>query len=278
MRFVRALALVFAVTLVVACKVRIVVPEGGDVSSQSGAFNCKAGETCTIDVVDIFFEETFVATPAQGYRFHAWKKWPGKKNGFCGGRTIPCELSTAGFDASPALMSILEGDDIFYLQPIFKKTATTGSCTPAATSYNLALSGGDTAKVGTSLATGDLAFGREDLAGPIESLIIVDKCSTISPAPAAFPPGDPRNTASFNTADPDNSFVMVVSDATVSMAIVKNAVSYRYACATGVNVFVDCGGLDFNVATKTLKMTKVKVENTDTGSLLTINGTIVWNN
>jgi len=69
---------------------------------------------------------------------------------------------------------------------------------------------------------------------------------------------------------------MVVSDATISMAIVKNAVSYRYACATGVSVFVDCGGLDFNVGTKTLKMTNVKVENTDTGSVLTMNGTVSW--
>jgi len=173
MGFVRCLVLIFGVTLLVACKVRIIAPEGGDVSSQSGAFYCKAGETCTIDVVDVFFDETFVATAAEGYIFHSWKKWPGKKNGFCGGKADPCQLSTAGFDASPALMGILEGDDIFYLQPIFKKTSTGGSCTPATTSYKVTLSGGDTAKVGTSLATGDLAFGREDLAGPIGSLIIV---------------------------------------------------------------------------------------------------------
>lgn len=280
MDIVRWFVLILAVVTTVSCKIRIVVPEGGKVSSESGAYNCKSGKTCNIDVVDIFFDETFTATPSKGYKFKSWKRWSGKKKGFCGGNSKPCRLSTSGFDAFPVLMSVLESDDVFYLKPLFKKTATACSAggSSASTSYTLSLSGSETSQVGTNLKTGGLAFGREDLTGPIDSLIIVDQCSTISDAPAAFPPGDPMNVASFNTADPDNTFVMVVSDAAISMSIVKNAVPYRYACDSDFDVFMDCGGLDFDVQTRTLTMTNVTVENTDTASVLTLNGTVVWAN
>ncbi len=196
MGFNRCLVLAVTILLIVSCKVRIVVPQGGDVVSQSGALHCASGKTCNIDVVDIFFEEVLVAEPALGYTFKSWKRWPGSKNGFCGGQSMPCALTTAGFDAFPALLAVLGSNQVFHLRPVFQKAAA--ACTPGTTSYNLALSGAETTQTGSSLKTGDLAFGRVDLTGPIDALIIVDECSTISTAPAAFPPGDPRNTASFN--------------------------------------------------------------------------------
>jgi len=277
MDFNRFLVVLVAVLMLASCKIRIVVPEGGDVSSVSGAFSCQAGDTCDIDVVDTFFDEVFVANAAPGYTFQSWKRWRGSKNGFCGGSKKSCGLSTAGFEAFPALVSVLQSNSVFYLSPKFNKANSAGNCSSTVTSYNLTLSGGDTAQVGTSLITGDRAFGRRDLTGPIDALIIIDECSTISTAPAAFPPGDPRNVASFNLDDPDNTFVMVVSEAAISMSIVRNATPYRYACDSDFNVFMDCGGLDFDVPTQTLTMTNATVENTDTGSVLTINGTVRWN-
>ncbi len=70
---------------------------------------------------------------------------------------------------------------------------------------------------------------------------------------------------------------MVVSEAAISMSIVRNAVPYQYACDSDFSIFMDCGGLDFDIATQTLEMTNVTVENTNTGSVLTIDGTVVWN-
>lgn len=277
-RLTRCTVLAVAALMVVSCKLRIIVPEGGSVTTQSGAYSCGSGETCNIDVVDFFFDQTFVAKPAQDYKFKFWRKGDRR---FCGASPEPCQVLTTGLDVNEDLGQVMRSffessDEIFYLQPVFEKKSTAVGCTPAATSYSLTLSGGDTAQLGTSLKTGGLAFGREDLTGPIDALIMVDECSTIPDGPTAFPPGDPRNIASFDIADPDNTFVMVVSEAAISMAVVKNAVSYRYACDSDFNVFMDCGGLDFDASTKTLTMTNATVENTDTGGVLTINGMVVW--
>lgn len=275
MDFSRYLVLVVAVVMVASCKIRIVVPEGGDVSSVSGAFNCQAGNTCDIDVVDVFFDEVFVADASPGYTFKSWKRWKGSKNGFCGGGTSTCALTTVGFDAFPALVGVLQSENVFYLSPVFKKGAT--SCSAGTTSYNLALSGSETSQVGTSLITSDVAFGRRDLIGPIDGTIIVGDCATIPTAPALFPAGDPRNLASFTVADPDNAFVMVVADSVISMTIVKDAMSYQYGCDSNFSTFIDCGGLSFDIPSQTITMNNVTVENTDTGAVLTMNGTVIWN-
>ena len=57
-RIIIVLGLLFSVP---ACKLVITVPEGGTVESLSGAYSCDAGQTCTIDVVDTFFDESFTA-------------------------------------------------------------------------------------------------------------------------------------------------------------------------------------------------------------------------
>ena len=162
----RCIVLVIAVLMVVSCKLRIIVPEGGSVKTQTGAYRCAAGQTCNINVVDFFFDRTFIAEPASGYEFRFWKKADRR---FCGGKNEPCRVFTAGLDANEdlavAMMSFFESDEVFYLQPVFRRRASATGCTPAAT-YNLTLSGRDTAQVGTSLETGDMEFGREDLTGP----------------------------------------------------------------------------------------------------------------
>jgi len=120
----RLLIALLALALLAGCKVKITVPEGGRVVSQSGAYTCSAGKVCVIEVNDIFFEETFVAKPASGYRFVKWRK---RKRGFCGLKSKPCRLPTTGFGGSEALMAILESDQVFYLEPVFEKISSGGS-------------------------------------------------------------------------------------------------------------------------------------------------------
>lgn len=98
------------------CKIHIKAPHGGTVRSSDGAYLCEAGEKCVIDVVDFYFDETFIAEPAPGFYFSHWNKLDGF---LCGGETGPCRLSTAGLEGNAALQSMLESDDTFYLQAIF---------------------------------------------------------------------------------------------------------------------------------------------------------------
>ena len=68
----RILLIILVCSLTVACKIEIVVPEGGSVRSDSGAYICSSDQKCTVDVVDAFFQETFRAIPDEGYEFTNW--------------------------------------------------------------------------------------------------------------------------------------------------------------------------------------------------------------
>lgn len=110
------LFLLCASLLLIGCKLTIVAPEGGRVVAESGAFICTESSSCTVDIVDLFFEETFVAVPAQGYRF---QKWVAREYGFCGNTRASCYLTTKDFSAFEVLMALLESDDEFYLEAQF---------------------------------------------------------------------------------------------------------------------------------------------------------------
>ncbi|GAB5451860.1 MAG: hypothetical protein Hals2KO_21880 [Halioglobus sp.] len=98
------------------CKLDVKVPQGGKVVSADGSFVCEANETCSIDVVDLFFDQTFKAVPEHGYVFSGWRT----KDGYlCGGESGPCALSTAGFEGNPELQAMLESEETFFLQPRF---------------------------------------------------------------------------------------------------------------------------------------------------------------
>lgn len=107
--------LIFAL-LLGACKIVVTVPESGRVVSDSGAYDCDSGETCEIDVVDLFFEETFTALPAEDQLFLGWKK---KNRGFCGGKTAACELISAPLEGNAILEEVLLSGQRFYLEPVF---------------------------------------------------------------------------------------------------------------------------------------------------------------
>jgi hypothetical protein len=125
-----------------SCKVSVVVPAGGSVTTQSGAYSCAAGKTCNIDVLDIYFDQTFVAKPATGYQFKSWKK---ANRRFCGGSSKSCRLFTSGFSGNDLLMSFLATNEVFYLQPEFEKIANVTS--NAGTLYVSGQNGRDIASV-----------------------------------------------------------------------------------------------------------------------------------
>lgn len=112
----RFFTLLVVCLLATGCKLTIIVPEGGSVGSESGTYTCAEGSECTIDIVDALFDESFVAVPADGYEFKAWKKQAGF---FCGNSATPCTLSTAGFDQDESLMALLAGESVFYIEPEF---------------------------------------------------------------------------------------------------------------------------------------------------------------
>ena len=65
----RLIALVMAGLYLTGCKILIEVPEGGKVVSASGTYQCSAGSTCSIEVTDLLFDETFKVIVEEGYTF-----------------------------------------------------------------------------------------------------------------------------------------------------------------------------------------------------------------
>ncbi|MEM1112606.1 MAG: hypothetical protein AAGI11_11920 [Pseudomonadota bacterium] len=101
-----------------ACRIEIQVPTSGVARTESGSMVCTAGQTCSVSVNDIFFDETFIAQPADGFTFTGWS---GEQRSLCGGSSEPCHLSTESFADSEALMQILEDpDEVYYLDPVFQ--------------------------------------------------------------------------------------------------------------------------------------------------------------
>lgn len=114
------ISLIFALLVVLTgCKIVIETPPEGRVVSESGSFSCGASSKCTVSVDDTLFSETFRAISVDpNYQFTGWRK---RQKGLCGGRKEPCTLVTEGFAGNDALMQFLTTDEVFYLEPIFKK-------------------------------------------------------------------------------------------------------------------------------------------------------------
>ena len=104
MPLLRSIAVLGFSVLLMGSKLIIRVPEGGSVISSSGLVACAAGETCTVDVNDRSFAETFTAVAADGYVFRGWT---GGDAAVCGGTLVAdCteldsgRLSDFGIDAT----------------------------------------------------------------------------------------------------------------------------------------------------------------------------------
>jgi len=111
------LLLLCAITTLAACKIEIEAPVEGGVTTASGNIDCAAGKVCSVDVSDNFFDEAFVADPAQGWLFSHWKKAPWY---FCGDSTEPCYISSVPFAGNQGIDAFLnDPTQLFYLEPVF---------------------------------------------------------------------------------------------------------------------------------------------------------------
>ncbi len=122
--FTRLCIVLSLLAIASGCKVKISVPEGGRVISASGAFDCPQRQECTLDVVVVFFDETFSAEPAAGFVFAGWRRG---KDRLCGGGSGDCRLATTGFAGNDGLMAVLESDRVFHLEPFFALPGEFGS-------------------------------------------------------------------------------------------------------------------------------------------------------
>jgi len=97
-------------TVLTACKIVQVVPDGGRIISQSGLYDCAAGMTCTVDAPQgSSFYEQFTAVPNPGFVFAGWQASPGF---LCGGSAAPCTLEVDG--------NLPTAGFVTYLKPVFQ--------------------------------------------------------------------------------------------------------------------------------------------------------------
>jgi len=142
----------------------------------------------------------------------------------------------------------------------------------------LQLSGPDTASVGNSLVVGNVGANALSTTGTSSSVILADENTTIDngvPNPTDFSNAFIIVAAQFD--DDDNAAV----DKTISMTILKNSEEFDYVCSTPVISAVDntdCGtGFSVDKIAKEVIFNDTAVINTDSGAILTINGTINYN-
>lgn len=112
------LLLLMTMLLLAACRLEVIVPEGGRVTSASGNFDCGEASTCQQNITSGDFEETFTAVPNSGYRFVAWGSETQER---CSGSSESCTLSLRGFPIS-VRNRILGSDSVIRLRPIFEAT------------------------------------------------------------------------------------------------------------------------------------------------------------
>ncbi len=118
-QLVKRSILVCATLALSACKLAVMVPSGGDVSSLSGTRNCSGGSLCEYAVTDLTFNETFTAVARPGYVFSRWNAGLGF---VCGDSTDPvCTFSNIDLPAgNAAIDAALASGRFIYAMPVFK--------------------------------------------------------------------------------------------------------------------------------------------------------------
>jgi hypothetical protein len=113
-----ALALSITAILLTGCKIEILVPHGGDVASTTNKYTCSEAKNCVIEIeADTPFDETFIATPKEGYAFSKWQKGG---DFFCSGSIKnTCTINLTATAYNPKLAPIFNGYDTKYLMPVF---------------------------------------------------------------------------------------------------------------------------------------------------------------
>lgn len=145
------------------------------------------------------------------------------------------------------------------------------------TTGTIRLSGEDTAVVGSELQVGDIDYGRVDLTGLEDSVILVHKGATISEESPTLSPGDPGYAESIIDApDTENGFIIVAGEQVISMTIVTNGAQRQYGCDSTFGTFIDCNTIGINEDLREAVFTNTTVQNVETGTVLTMNGMLKW--
>ncbi|MEM1111856.1 MAG: DNRLRE domain-containing protein [Pseudomonadota bacterium] len=160
---VTSFVLVTAVMMISGCRVDLVAPEGVTIRSESGAFDCVGPDTCSIDVNDLFFDETFSIETNEGGAFANWKR---RSRGFCGGQTVACRLFTADFAGNDLLLGFLESDEVFFLEAELASQLITAPVTQDVTIF--------ADEPTASISNGRLFVGRTRVGSVRRGLIAFD--------------------------------------------------------------------------------------------------------
>ena len=127
------LVVLMLVMTVSACKLAVIVVEGGEVQSSASG-TCLTADVCTVPIDSTDFSETFRASPAAGWYFH---KWSAGDRFLCGGSADPqCQLSFEGLENNPLVEAVVASTEVFFLMPVFKETPPVVKV-PADTAVNI---------------------------------------------------------------------------------------------------------------------------------------------
>ncbi|MBN7795943.1 hypothetical protein [Parahaliea mediterranea] len=110
--------------LLTGCKIQLTALDGGDIYAKNAGFVCDEQTTCSANVDDTTFNESFQPRAKEGYTFDSWVAGDGL---FCGGKKGTCDLSTAGFEGNQPLLDVLDSGREFYLIARFKPECYSGS-------------------------------------------------------------------------------------------------------------------------------------------------------
>jgi hypothetical protein len=118
MKAVLKIVLLLVITsLMIGCKLAVVVVEGGEVMSTSPII-CEGSNVCIFDVEDTSFADTFAALADSGWYF---EKWNAGDRFFCAGSSDPlCMLSLVEAEGNVDIEELVASSETFYLMPIFK--------------------------------------------------------------------------------------------------------------------------------------------------------------
>lgn len=117
-RILKIIAILALGSLLAGCKLAVIVPSGGDVTSASNTRNCSGGSLCEYNITDATFNDSFTAVAKPGYVFTKWNSGAGF---LCGDSTNPtCTISNVGTAGIAAVEAIIATGQFFYALPLFE--------------------------------------------------------------------------------------------------------------------------------------------------------------
>lgn len=72
-RIVKHFVFVAVMFLIAGCRLAVMVPSEGNVSSSSGTRDCTGPDYCEFDITEPSFSESFMAVPRPGSEFVEWQ-------------------------------------------------------------------------------------------------------------------------------------------------------------------------------------------------------------